>query len=64
MQIPDAFMISGTGRDFGHPHDFMAVSLNRVRKIMILPVLHQGRINADMGNTDPAVIFNGSEKSR
>jgi hypothetical protein len=63
MQVPDAFMVS-IGRYLCDPSDLITKSLKRACKIMFLPILYQGSVKADMGNTYPSIIFDGFEKSR
>lgn len=43
MQIADTFMVS-IGRNLRHPGNLIAKGLERVGKIMFLPILHQGSI--------------------
>jgi hypothetical protein len=64
MQIPDTFMISSTGGNFGHWHDLMGISIHRVVKPVRLPILHQCGKNPDMRAAYPRIMLDGIKEAR
>lgn len=62
MQVPDTFMICSACRYFGKHHHLPRISLYRILKTTCLPVLHQRRVNTDVGDTNAAVARDGFKK--
>lgn len=57
MQIPDTSMIGRAGRNFSQGHDLMRISAQWFRETPGLPDLHYRSKQANMGGTDPRIIF-------
>jgi hypothetical protein len=62
VQIADTFMI-GVRRYLGHFNDLIAVSFHWVYETMILPVLYERSIQADMRDGDARIVPHTVKKS-
>jgi hypothetical protein len=48
MQLPHTMMIGGQPADFGIGHHLLSPDTNRAGKILVIPLLKQGHVDADM----------------
>ena len=62
MQIPNAFMITGAGRNLGNLHKLVAKRLHGSFKVVLFPIMQQSHVQAHMHCIDPWIIgYSGKE---